>query len=144
MITSLGLPPDAEVHTVTWTADGGQFALTVGHNDHIGLWVGSVNGEVRKIKDFALNPLFGTPVCWLPDQKHLLVRRVPQRGPAPEPPAIPAGPEILEGTGASARSTYEARNLLVTAHDDVLFEYYTASELVVIDPATQMGEIYTA
>ena len=84
----------------------------------------------------ALNPLMGTAVSWLPDQERLLVRRIPERGPAPEPPAIPAGPEILEGAGASARSTYEARNLLETAHDDALFEYYTTSELVIVDPAT--------
>ena len=43
---------------------------------------------------------------------------------------------ILEGAGASARSTYEARNLLQTAHDDALFEYYTTSELVILDPVT--------
>jgi dipeptidyl aminopeptidase/acylaminoacyl peptidase len=137
--TPLDLPMDAEVLGVNWSVDGQRFALTVGGADHIGLWVGSVGGEVSRIEDLALNPLLGTAVSWLPDQERLLVRRIPQRGPAPEPPAIPAGPEILEGEGATARSTYEARNLLETAHDDALFEYYTASELVIIDPAT--GEI---
>ncbi len=78
---------------------------------------------------------------WLPDQKRLLVRRIPERGSPPKPPAIPAGPEILEGAGAKARSTYEARNLLETAHDDALFEYYATSELVVVDPET--GKIKT-
>jgi dipeptidyl aminopeptidase/acylaminoacyl peptidase len=134
--TPLDLPTDAEVHEVEWTADGQRFALTVGHADHIGLWVGSVEGEVTRIEDLALNPLMGTAVSWLPDQERLLVRRIPQRGPAPEPSAIPVGPGILEGAGASARSTYEARNLLDTAHDDALFEYYTTSELVIVDPAT--------
>jgi dipeptidyl aminopeptidase/acylaminoacyl peptidase len=134
--TPLDLPPDAEVHEVEWTVDGKRFALTVGHSDHIGLWVGSVQGEVTKIGDLALNPLMGTAVSWLPDQERLLVRRIPKRGAAPEPPAIPAGPEILEGAGALARSTYEARNLLETAYDDALFDYYTACELVILDPAT--------
>jgi len=134
--TPLDLPADAEVHDVKWTVDGQRFALTVGHADHIGLWVGSVEGEVIRIEDLALNPLMGTAVRWLPDQEHLLVRRISQRGPAPEPPTIPAGPNILEGAGASARSTYEARNLLETAHDDALFEYYTTSQLVIVNPAT--------
>ena len=133
---SLNLPKGAEVHDVAWTVDGKRFALTVGHPDHIGLWVGSVKGDVVKVKDMALNPLMGTAVRWLPDQKQLLVRRIPKRGPAPSPPVIPAGPEILEGSGASARSTYEARNLLVTAHDDALFQYHMTSELVVFNPAT--------
>jgi len=134
--TPLDLPANSEVYDVEWTVDGQRFALTVGHADHIGLWVGSVEGEVTRIENLALNPLMGTAVSWLPDQEHLLARRIPKRGPAPEPPAIPAGPEILEGAGASARSTYEARNLLETAHDDALFEYYTTCELAIVDPAT--------
>ncbi len=142
--TPLNLPADAEVHDVEWTADGQRFALTVGHADHIGLWVGSVEGDVTRIEELALNPLMGTAVSWLPDQERLLIRRIPKRGRTPEPTAIPAGPEILEGAGASARSTYEAQDLLETAHDDALFEYYTASELVIIDPATGKVEIVGA
>jgi len=137
--TSLDLPENSEVHDVEWTVDGQRFVLTIGYDDHIGLWVGSVEGEVTRIENLALNPLMGSAVSWLPDQERLLVRRIPKRGPAPEPPAIPAGPEILEGVGASARSTYEARNLLETAHDDDLFEYYTTCELVIVNPAT--GEV---
>ena len=139
--TSLNLPEGAEVDDMVWNVDGKRFALIVIHTDHIGLWVGSVEGEVKKIENFALNPLMGTAVSWLPDQKRLLVRRIPRRGQAPEPPAIPSGPEIIEGVGAAARSTYEARNLLETAHDDALFEYYTTSELVIIDPTTEELEI---
>jgi len=134
--TPLDLPEDAEVQGVDWTVDGQRFALTVAHSDHIGLWVGSVTGEVRELENLALNPLMGTAVDWLPDQKRLLVRRIPQHKPAPQPPAIPEGPEIAEGVGASARSTYEARNLLATAHDDALFEHYMTSELAIIDPVS--------
>ncbi|MEW6411249.1 MAG: prolyl oligopeptidase family serine peptidase [Candidatus Zixiibacteriota bacterium] len=135
--TPLDLPANSEVHDVEWTVDGQTFALTVAHTDHIGLWVGSVDGKLTKIDNIAVNPLLGTPVCWLPDQKRLLVRSIPKRGPAPEPPSIPAGPMILEANGASARSTYEARNLLETAYDDALFEYYTTSELAIVDPSTR-------
>lgn len=137
----LDLSGDAEVYAVKWTADGQRFALTVRHPDHIGLWIGSVEGEVTKIEGIALNPLLGDAVSWLPDQKRLLIRCIPQRGPVPEPAAIPVGPDILEATGTSARSTYEARNLLETAHDDALFTYYTTSELRVLDPATRQVEV---
>ena len=121
---------------VEWTADGRRFALTVGLSDRIGLWIGSVQGDLAMVGDIALNSLLGAAVSWLPDQKRLLVRGIPERGPAPKAPAIPAGPEILEGSGASARSTYEARNLLETAHDDALFGYYATSQLILYDPAT--------
>lgn len=139
--TRLDLPVDAEVYEVRWTADGQRFALTIRHANHIGLWIGSVRGEVTQIEGIALNPLLGNAVSWLPDQKRLLIRCIPQRGPVPEPSAIPMGPDILEATGTSARSTYEARNLLQTAHDDALFGYYTISELRVVDPATRQMEV---
>jgi dipeptidyl aminopeptidase/acylaminoacyl peptidase len=132
--TALPLAKDLEVLSVTWTADGTHFALTVREADHLGLWVGCLEGHLKKIEDVALNPLLGSAVRWTPDQKHLLVRRVPDRGAPPEPPIIPAGPEIQEGKGAKSRSTYESRNLLETAHDDSLFTYYTTSELVVVEP----------
>jgi len=136
MTQHLKLPENAKIQDEQWTADGNHFALTVEHSDHIGLWIGSIKGDVRKIKDLALNPLLGTAVQWLPDQKQLLILRIPKRGASPKPPAIPVGPEILEGAGASARSTYEARNLLETAHDDALFEYYATSELVILNTST--------
>jgi len=131
--TALPLPDELEVLSVSWSADGTHFALTVREADHLGLWVGSLEGHLKKIERVALSPLLGTPVRWMPDQKHLLVRRVPERGAPPEPPSIPAGPEIQEGEGAKARSTYESRNLLETAHDDELFTYYTTSELVLVE-----------
>jgi dipeptidyl aminopeptidase/acylaminoacyl peptidase len=131
--TALPLPDELEVLRVSWSADGTHFALTVREADHLGLWVGSLEGHLKKIERVALSPLLGTPVRWMPDQQHLLVRRAPERGAPPEPPPIPAGPEIQEGEGAKARSTYESRNLLETAHDDELFTYYTTSELVVVD-----------
>lgn len=142
--TPLALPSGAEVLDVDWTADGRRFALTVAHPDHLGLWVGSVDGNLTEVADLAVNPLLGTAVSWLPDQTRLLVRRVPERGPAPVTPPIPAGPRILEGAGASARSTYEARNLLETAHDDALFEYYATNELVIVDPARGTAELVGA
>ena len=132
-VTPLALPKEAEILGVNWTADGRCFALTVKGSDHIGVWTGSVAGELNEIEGLAVNPLLGPAVTWLPDQEHLLVRRIPKRGAPPQPPTIPAGPKILAGSGATARSTYEARNLLETEHDDALFDYYTASELVVMD-----------
>jgi dipeptidyl aminopeptidase/acylaminoacyl peptidase len=131
---TIAIPEGAEVHDVEWTVDGERYALTVAHGDHLGLWVGGLDGEVEKIDGVAVNPLLGTAVSWLPDQERLLVRRIPDRGPVPPAPPIPAGPEILEGRGASARSTYEARNLLQTAYDDELFTYYASSELVIVEP----------
>jgi dipeptidyl aminopeptidase/acylaminoacyl peptidase len=134
--TDLDLPEGAEVLYVSWNVDGQRFALAVNYPDRIELWTGSVDGKISKVENVQLNPLTDYPVTWLPDQERLLVRRMPDRGPAPEAPHVPAGPEIREGAGATARSTYEARNLLETAYDDECFTYYTSSELVILDPET--------
>lgn len=139
-ITPINIPANTEVVGVTISTDGKRFALSLKHEDRIGLWTGSTDGTVKEVKDVALNPLMGGAVVWTPDQKKLLIRKIPKRGAAPAPPAIPVGPKIVEGDGASARSTYEARNLLETAHDDQLFEYYTTCELILLDPETGQTE----
>ncbi|MFO7951029.1 MAG: prolyl oligopeptidase family serine peptidase [Candidatus Fermentibacteraceae bacterium] len=141
-VTALDLPADAEVYSADYAADGGRFALTVRESDHMGLWVGSRDGDLMEIQDVALNSLMGDAVRWLPDQERLLVLRVPpERGPVPEAPAIPAGPEVSVAAGASARSTYEARDLLQSAYHDSLFEYYCKSEPVVVDPGRGSVEV---
>ncbi|MEM8603258.1 MAG: prolyl oligopeptidase family serine peptidase [Cyanobacteria bacterium P01_H01_bin.121] len=137
----LPLPEGAELQGVAWTVDGQRFALAVSHNHQLGLWVGAVSGQINQISNLVLNPLLGSSFTWLPDQIRLLVRRVPSRGSVPTPPVIPAGPKILEDTGAAARSTYEQRNLLKTAHDDALFEYFATSELAIVDPASQTLQV---
>jgi dipeptidyl aminopeptidase/acylaminoacyl peptidase len=132
----LPLPEGLQLLDVSWTVDGERFALTVKHDDHIGLWVGDTGGALEEVEGVALNPVLGDALDWLPDQVRLLVKAVPQeRGAAPEPPVIPAGPKVLEADGDTPRSTYEARNLLRTAHDEALFVHYATSQVTLIDPA---------
>ncbi len=133
----LTLPDDARLLDVYWTVDGERFALSVELADRVGLWVGDVSGRLAEVEGVALNPLLGDPVDWLPDQRRLLVKRVPpERGDAPPAPAIPAGPKVLDGAGEAARSTYEARNLLQTAHDEALFVHHATSQITRVDPSS--------
>ncbi len=137
----LVIPDKAEVMSTYWTVDGQRFALAVGFEDRIELWTGDINGNVEKVPNMTLNPLMDQAVKWFPDQEKLLVRRIKDRGVAPQKPSMPKGPKILEDAGASARSTYEARNLLETAYDDELFSYYTQSELVIYDTKTKKSKV---
>lgn len=137
----LNIPEGAEVLSIFWTADGQRFALSVGYEDRVELWMGDISGAVEKVPDMVLNPLMDNEAKWFPDQQRLLVRRIKGRGPAPEKPSMPRGPKISEDAGASARSTYEARNLLETAYDDELFTYYTQSELVIYDTKTKETKV---
>lgn len=137
----LNIPEGAEVLSTFWTANGQRFALSVGFEDRAELWMGDISGAVEKVPDMVLNPLMDNEAKWFPDQQRLLVRRIKDRGPAPEKPSMPRGPKISEDAGASARSTYEARNLLETAYDDELFTYYTQSELVIYDTKTKETKV---
>lgn len=137
----LNIPVGAEVMATSWTIDGQRFALSVGFEDRIELWMGDISGRLEKVPNVILNPLMDQAVKWFPDQQKILIRRIGNRGAAPQKPAMPKGPKILEDAGATARSTYEARNLLETAHDDALFSYYTQCELVVYDTKTKTTKV---
>ncbi len=138
---ALNIPDKAEVLSTYWAVDGQRFALAVGFEDRVELWMGDINGNVEKVPDVILNPLMDSAVKWFPDQERILVRKIGDRGAAPQKPSMPKGPKILEDAGASARSTYEARNLLETAHDDELFSYYMQSELAVYNTKTKKTEV---
>lgn len=138
---NLNIPEEAEVLSTYWTVDGQRFALAVGFEDRIEMWLGDIKGNVEKVPDMILNPLMDRAIQWFPNQEKMLVRRIKDRGAPPQKPSMPKGPKILEDAGASARSTYEARNLLVTAHDDELFTYYTQCELVIYDTKTKQTEV---
>ena len=136
----LGLPEGLRLIDVDWAVDGRRFALTVLGKDHIGLWVGDVDGTLDEIPDLQLNPLLHSTVSWMPDQQRLVVKSVAKRDAPPKPPIIPAGPTIKEGDGGSARSTYEARNLLRTAYDEALFTYYCTSQIALVDAKAKTVE----
>ena len=138
---SLNIPEDSELLSTFWAADGNRFALSVGFEDRIELWIGDISGYVEKVPGIILNPLMDQAVKWFPDQEKILVRNIKDRGVVPQKPGVPNGPKILEDAGASARSTYEARNLLETAHDDELFTYYTQSELVIYNIKTKTKKV---
>ncbi len=137
----LNIPEESEVLSTYWAADGQRFALSVGFENRIELWMGDISGLVEKVPDIILNPLMDDAVKWFPNQEKILVRRIKDRGEVPQKLAIPIGPKILEDAGASARSTYESRNLLETAYDDAQFSYYTQSELVIYDTKTKQKQV---
>ncbi|MEQ1569482.1 MAG: prolyl oligopeptidase family serine peptidase [Myxococcota bacterium] len=130
----VALPDGARITDTEWSADGERLALVTVTADHLGLWVIDLQGHATEIRDVALSPLLGSAVDWMPDQEHLLIKRVPAgRGPEPSPPAVPDGPLVRSSDGDVASSTYEARDLLQTAHDDARFDHFATSEIAIVD-----------
>jgi dipeptidyl aminopeptidase/acylaminoacyl peptidase len=134
--TPVTLPPGGCLDGFAWAADGGRFAFRNTSKDAVELWIGdAVTGTIRRLGDARLNPMLGSSLQWMPDQKALLVKLVPANaGPPPEASAASGGPSIQEAVGEKGESsTYETRDTLSSKHDEDLFDYYASSQLAFVD-----------
>jgi dipeptidyl aminopeptidase/acylaminoacyl peptidase len=133
----IATPPGASLDAPVWSPDGKYFAVTNSTATSIELYIGSTASPVlRKVPGAILNDTIGQPVVWLSSSKELLVRMVvAARGPAPRPPAAPAGPNVQESSGnAGPVRTYQ--DMLKSPYDEKLFDYYCTSQLASVDVAT--------
>jgi len=135
----VALPAGACPGGPIWAADGNRFAFVNLAAESVELWVGDAKtGEVHQVPGARLNPMFDDAMQWMPDQKTLLVKLVPEgMGSPPSEPIVPSGPSVQETDGKKGQSsTYENRDTLASKHDEDLFDYYAASQLALIDAAT--------
>ncbi|MFH1529426.1 MAG: prolyl oligopeptidase family serine peptidase [Pseudomonadota bacterium] len=125
-----GLPEGARLRRIRWAPDVRHVAFTVTVDERIELWVAATgDGAARRLTERPLSDAFGTTMEWTPDGLSLLCKLIPDgRGPAPEPPRVPAGPMVEESVGRTAPArTYQ--DLLQTPHDEALFEHLLAAQL---------------
>jgi dipeptidyl aminopeptidase/acylaminoacyl peptidase len=133
------LPAGACPGDPLWSADGKRFAFANIAPESVELWIGDAcAGVVHRVPRVRLNPMFGDALQWMPDQKTLLVKLVPEGMGAPPPePIVPIGPSIQETDGQKGQSsTYENRDTLGSKHDEDVFDYYAAAQLALIDAST--------
>jgi len=134
--TPIALPPKVCAGSPLWSADGKRFAFANIATHSVELWIGdAATGVVHQVPGARLNPMFGNYLQWMPDQKTLLVKLVPEdTGPPPAEPVVPVGPSIQESDGQKGESsTYEVRDTLGNTHDEDVFDYYAASQLALVD-----------
>jgi dipeptidyl aminopeptidase/acylaminoacyl peptidase len=130
------LPPNPRMTWLGFSPDGKRFAFTHTRDTGIELWVGDAStGVAKAVSAATLNAMWGDPCEWLADSTAMLCRFVPpSRAPAPVAPEAPSGPNIQENLGKTAPvRTYQ--DLLTSAHDEALFEYYGTSLLALVDAA---------
>jgi len=132
----VALPQGARPSFPRWSPDGRQFAFLNTLENGIELWVGeTATGRIRRLVEAKINAAYGEPFQWMPDSRTLLVQLVPEgRGRPPEPPTVPVGPNVQEGSGRPTPvRTYQ--DLLRTPHDEALFEYYAKAQLALVESA---------
>lgn len=136
--TKVTLPPGANISNVHFSPDGAQLSFVNRKDDRLELWIAdATTGRSRLISGTdRLNATTGDPCDWLRDNKTLICQLVPTgRGPAPAEPTVPVGPNVQETSGKAApAATYE--DMIRTAHDEALFEYYFTSQIAAIDAMT--------
>ncbi|MEM9457855.1 MAG: prolyl oligopeptidase family serine peptidase [Myxococcota bacterium] len=132
-ITPVVLPPGARVSHLQWSPDGQRLAFTRDSDDGLELWVAGVDGKAQRLGSVIVNDMLGSPYEWMPGSQSLLVRQVPPgRGPAPVRPSVPAGP-VVEDTAGKAATNRTYQDLLRSADDEALFEYFATSRLAFVD-----------
>ena len=134
------LPADMDIDTASfqWSPDGKRFAFARSADDGIELWTGHVYaqtaGPVPGVR--LVDVLTGVSSVRWADNDHILATVVPaDRGPAPQAPKAPSGPNIEESGGkVSALPTYQ--DLLKSPRDEALLSYYGRSQVAKVDVAT--------
>src|SRR5687767_10769962 len=131
------LPPNPKLAWIGFSPDGKRFAFTHTRDNGIELWMAdAATGQARAIGTASLNAIWGRPCEWLADSTALLCRFVPpSRGAAPANTEVQSGPNIQENLGRQAPvRTYQ--DLLTSAHDEALLEYYGTSLLAIVEAAS--------
>jgi dipeptidyl aminopeptidase/acylaminoacyl peptidase len=133
------MPPQAKASNVKFSPDGSRIAFLQTKDTGIELWIADgLTGSAKAVVTGGdrINATTGDPCDWLKDNVTMVCELVPAgRGQAPAEPTVPSGPNVHENYGKAAPApTYE--DLLKTAHDDALFEYYFTSQLAAINTST--------
>lgn len=130
----VALPEGAAIGMPRWAPDGTKAAFTLTFDDRIELWVvARDSAAAKKVTDHRVNATLTSGFTWMPDSRRLIVATTPAtRGDAPKAPRVPTGPVIQETAGVTAPvRTYQ--DLLESPYDEALFDYYTTTQLVMVD-----------
>ena len=133
--TKVVLPAGARISATSFSPDGKWLTFFMTRDTGIELWMvntatAQAKAVTRRRRSTASPAATGSTTA-----PRLLCGFVPAgRGPAPAPPAVPAGPRIQENIGKAAPSA-TFQDLLTSAYDETLFEYYFTAQLALVTPA---------
>jgi dipeptidyl aminopeptidase/acylaminoacyl peptidase len=134
---SVHLPQNGCISGMIWNADGTRFVFVNTAETSVELWLGDMRGSTKQMDKIALNPMLGSAVQWLSDQKNLLVKTIAEQARPLAPATALKGPSIQETDGSSGESsTYEKRDTLNNKNDEDLFETYGTSQLAIVNSET--------
>ncbi len=131
-ITIKGLPADLKVSNIQWSPNDSKIAFCNYLTNKIELWVIDVaTASAKKLSELAINATIGSPFDWV-DNQTIIAKTIPSnRGTAPKANPVPNGPTSQQSLGKKSNlPTFQ--DLLKSAYDESLFEYYGNAQLVKI------------
>ena len=135
------LPAGAQIISPEWSPDGRYLAFGNVTPAGVELWIlDTSNGKAQKVKNAYINTAFGG-ISW-ENSGTISATLVPsKRGAAPGYQNLtPSEPSIQETSGrGGAVQTFQ--DLLKSPNDEKLFEYYTTSQLALIEANGKVREI---
>ncbi|MCX6550041.1 MAG: prolyl oligopeptidase family serine peptidase [Acidobacteria bacterium] len=132
--TKTVLPAGTRLGPPSFSPDGKWLSFLVYRSNGIELWMAdTATAQAKAVTSATINGLGGC--SWLQDSSAQLCHFIlTSRSPAPAQPAVPTGPRVQESLGKAApAATYQ--DLLTSAHDESLYEYYFTSQLAIVTPA---------
>lgn len=128
----VAVPEGGRLSGPDWAPDGAKFTFTQTTDQGISLFLADTTGAVRRLTGPVLNLTHGPGCEWLDAGAKLLCATIPAgRGAAPVRSVTPTSAitQETEGKGVPA-PTYE--DLLKDATDEAFFEYYFATQYLII------------
>jgi len=139
------LPEGSFASDFTWSPDGDQMAFLAHLPTHTEVWTADPsNGRTRRWSDARVLATAGTSangqgtrpsvmLQWTPRGTILTLLVPADRGPEPPRSRVPTGPKVRRTRPEAVRNpTYPY--LLQDPHDEMLFEFYTKSQLAELSP----------
>ncbi len=139
-----GLPENPRIENVSWSPQGKHIGFTISVEKGIELWIADMEqAKARRLGTYYVNDAMGgAPFRWL-DNETLVYKAISsnpnqplckERESYPQENLVPQGPVIQENNGKTAAvRTYQ--DLLQNPHDEAVFSYYVAAQLMRIDLA---------
>ena len=134
------LPAGSFASDFTWSPDGSQIAYLAHLTTHTEVWTAdAATGRTQSLSSARVLATIGTSsrgqgqqpsnmLQWTPEGTLITMLVPADRGPEPSRNPVPAGPRVRSTRDGPTRTpTYP--NLLEDAHDEMLFERYTTSQI---------------
>ncbi len=139
------LPAGSFASDFTWSPDGSQMAFLAHLPTHTEVWIADpASGRTQSLSEARVLATVGTSargqgtqpsnmLQWTPEGTVITLLVPSNRGPEPARNPIPTGP-LTRRTREEPTSTRTFPNLLENPHDEVLFEFYTRSQIAELRP----------